>query len=190
MRIFISMMLLLILASSFSALAEVEAPEATVRANETQSAASTLLPAPEDLNGMDDTESSESFAVWFQEGFSLRLPKGWMSYAVGETDAAAGIRYTLSDGNPDHFLYIQFTPTEISNLPTLEKAIEANTALNKTGTLTFGGVDFITYIDANRGASCCSTLWNGELLTLIFTSQSDADYMLAASNLMETLTRL
>lgn len=190
MKRIMSTILLFSLTACIWALAEGEAPDGPANIAEPKAAESTLLPAPEDLNGIKGEEHSTSFALWFQEGFSLRLPEGWMSYSVDETDAAAGIRYALGDGHQDHFLYIQFTPTEIADISALEKAVELNAALNKTGMLTFGGVEFITYIDTDRSASCCSALWNGELLTLIFVPQGDADYMLTASKLMESFTRV
>lgn len=147
-----------------------------------------LLPSPEEVSALDASEAL--FTLWFEEGFSLSLPEGWVSYAVNAEDATKGIRYALGDGQGDHFLYIQLVPTDIGDSAALERAVEASPDCSKTGNLSFNGASFVTFIDSARNASCCATLLNSRLLTFIFTPQSDSDYMLTVSRLMATFTKL
>ena len=128
--------------------------------------------------------------VWFEEGFGLSLPEGWVRYDVAEEDRANGIRYALGDGSGERMLYIQMQPTGIADTDALSEAVENTDGLNRTGALTFGDTAFVAFIDPRRNASCCATLWNGELAVFMFTPQTDSDYMLTVSQLMESFNRL
>lgn len=143
------------------------------------------LPSPDEVSAL---EGADSFTVWFEEGFALTLPEGWMRYDVSDADRASGLRYALGDGFGTHFLYIQLTPTGLSDADALESALAACPDYARTGRLTFGGADFVTFIDAARSVSCCATVLGERLAVFIFTPQSDPDYMLAASKLMESFT--
>ena len=87
-------------------------------------------------------------------------------------------------------LYIQFKPTRMTDIDALTEAVESTDGLDKTGTLTFGGTDFVAFIDARQNASCCATLWGDELAVFAFTPQTDSDFMLTASQLMESFSTL
>lgn len=124
--------------------------------------------------------------LWFEEGFGLELPRGWMRYPVSAEDMAAGVRCALGDGGGANFLYVHIRPTTLKDAAALEAAVLAEPACVKPARLTFGGVDFVAFIDASRGASCCAAVIGENRVTFIFVPQSDPDYMLAASRLMET----
>ena len=172
---------------SVTAWAEME-EDATAEAAEEE--ISTELPASEDfgLPAPDEVQAmtAEPVPLWFEEGFGLTLPAGWVSYPVSEADQAAGMRYALGDGTGEHFLFIQLTPTALRDADELIEAVDAGETHTKRGTLTFNGTRFITFIDSEANASCCSTLWGDKLLILMFTPQTDPDFMLAASKVMET----
>ena len=127
-----------------------------------------------------------AFTLRFDEGFSLSLPEGWVSYPVEDES----IRYALGDGSGERMLYIQMQPTGIADTDALSEAVENTDGLNRTGALTFGDTAFVAFIDPRRNASCCATLWNGELAVFMFTPQTDSDYMLTVSQLMESFNRL
>ena len=170
------------------------APEATESAEPAPDA--TEAGEPEATEAPEDAEAEASpapqaggaFTLWFEEGFGLSLPEGWVSYPVDAADAESGLRYALGDGKGERYLYIQVSDTELTDVEALSAAVEATSGLSKTGSLSFGGVEFISFLDTARNASCCATLWSGDLLMFIFTPQSDLDYMLDASRMMETFT--
>lgn len=233
MKRWIAILLAACLLTGPMALAEDAATEAATEATEAATAeptaepeaadaeptaASTKLPAPEEvaeLEGVEpegaeavpedgdaadvpDTEEpveetageAGTFEVWFEEGFALTLNEGWVSYAVADEDREGGIRYALGDGSGARNLYIQITPTRLADTDALAEAVENTEGLARTGVLTFGGVDFVAFIDARQNASCCAALVGGSQVVFAFTPQSDADFMLTASQLMETFTVL
>ena len=142
-----------------------DAPEAT----EIPEAEST--PEPDGTEEPESTPEPEDCEVWFEEGFGLTLPGGWVSYDVSDEDRESGVRYALGDGTGERMLYIQF------------KAVGASDAALK---LVCEDTAFVTFIDARQNASCCATLWGGEMAAFVFTPQSDSDFMLTASQLMES----
>lgn len=157
-----------------------DAPEAT----EIPEAEST--PEPDGTEEPEPTPEPEDCEVWFEEGFGLTLPGGWVSYDVSDEDRESGVRYALGDGTGERMLYIQFKAVGASDVEALSEAVENTDGLTKTGDLTFGDTSFVTFIDARQNASCCATLWGGEMAAFVFTPQSDSDFMLTASQLMES----
>jgi len=156
---------------------------------------SALLPSPEEVSAeVAESEApaaaSESFVLWFDEGFGLSLPEGWVCYDVNAEDAKAGIRYALGDATGARYLYIQLTDSRYEDIEALTQAVDAAQNLMKSGRLTFGGLEFVSFIDQDRNASCCATVWGENLLVFIFTPQNDLDYMLDASRMMETFIHL
>lgn len=131
-------------------------------------------------------EESGSVEVWFEEGFALSLPEGWVSYDVSDEDREDGIRYSLGDGSGERMLYIQLKSTRIQDVGALGEAVENTDGLSKTGDLSFGDTDFVAFIDSRQNASCCATLWGSDLVVFIFTPQTDSDFMLTASQIMES----
>ena len=131
----------------------------------------------------------EGFDLWFEEGFGFTLPEGWVSYAVSDADRANGVRYALGDGSGERNLYVQFKSTAIKDIAALADAVRTTDGLNMTGELSFGDTHFVAFIDAGQNASCCATLWHGEIVVFIFTPQTDSDFMLIASRLMESFKK-
>lgn len=170
--------------------AEPEAAEAGEEASEDADAGEQTEDAePAEIPEAEPTEEpapAEDVEVWFEEGFGLTLPGGWVRYAVSDADGANGIRYALGDGTGERTLYIQFRSEGIDDIEALSQAVENTDGLTKTGDLTFGGTDFVAFIDARQNLSCCATLWGGELAVFMFTPQTDSDYMLTASRIMES----
>lgn len=128
----------------------------------------------------------EEYEVWFEEGFALTLPEGWVRYDVSDEDRADGIRYILGDGSGERLLYILLQPARVADIEALGEAVENTDGLAKTGDLSFGDTDFVAFIDSRQNASCVATLWGNDLAVFMFTPQSDSDFMLTASKLMES----
>ena len=146
-----------------------------------------LLPAPDEVAALTgEAEPEAGVTVWFEEGFGLSIPEGWVSYPVQAADQAEGVRYALGDGSGERFLFIQLKPTALRNADALSSAIEGEDGLTKTGELSFGGNRFVAFIDLAQNASCCATIWGDRLAVFMFTPQSDADFMLTATQLMQT----
>ena len=206
MKKLIAILLTACLLTGFAALAEEEpaeklpAPEVVAEltevadaAEDTEAPEETETPEATDIPEAEPSEepagAGEDFELWFEEGFSLTLPEGWVSYPVSDEDRDGGLRYALGDGSGRN-LYIQFAETSIGDAEGLSEAVENTEGLNRTGDLSFGGVDFVAFIDALQNASCCATILNGEMLTFVFTPQTDSDFMLTASRVMESFNVL
>ena len=121
----------------------------------------------------------ETFPLRFDEGFTLSLPRGWVSYPMRDPV----IRYALGDGS-GRYLYILAEKVDFENFSQLQAAIEAREDCGKTSELDLNGQPFATFIASDMNASGCSTLLNGELLTFLFTPQDDSDYMLTVAGIM------
>jgi len=134
----------------------------------------------------DEAAGAEGIRVWFEEGFGLTFPAGWVSYTVTEKDRAQGIRYVLGDGSGEHYLYIRAQKSGLSDAGALEEAIGQAEGLELTGALEFGGKPFTAFIDGDKDASGCATLWGSEVITFLFVPRSDSAYLSAVTGLMET----
>ena len=121
-----------------------------------------------------------TFTVRFDEGFSLSLPKGWVSYPAED----ASIRYALGDGTGERYLYILAQPTELTTFEEMQAAIEAREDCGKTSALDLNGQPFAAFIAPSLNASGCATLWNREMLTFLFTPQDSSDYMVTVAEIM------
>ena len=121
-----------------------------------------------------------TFTLRFDEGFSLALPEGWVSYATDDPV----IRYALGDGTGERYLYILAQTAPGEDFESLRAAIEARGGGERTSDLDLNGHPFAAFIDAGLNASGCATLLNGEALTFLFTPQSDSDYMLTVARIM------
>ena len=169
---------------------ETEAAEADAAEAQTGEA---TLPDPEEVEALE-AETAEAPAetaaapveLWFDAGFALTLPGDWVSYDVADADKASGLEYALGDGSGERYLYIYLTPTTLEDFDAVSGAVEADAALSRTGSLSFDGVDFVSFIDAAQNASCCATRWGDRLLTFCFTPQDVPDFMLTATQIMES----
>ena len=187
---------ILILLLAFACLTAVGLAEES--ADPSASPAASVLPAPEEIADSEEApdsvveeapaEAAEPFTLWFEEGFGLTLPEGWLSYPVADVDRENGLKYILSDAAAHGWLYVQLTPTHLDSVEALGRLIEANPAFEKTGAPVFGDTDFVTFIDSAQNASCCATLWNDSVLLFAFTPQDDSDTALTASRLMGSFT--
>jgi len=120
------------------------------------------------------------FTLRFDEGFSLYLPAGWVSYPVHD----AGIRYALGPGDGKHFVYILGQETALKDFDALRAAIEARDDCDSTSPLDLNGREFAAFIVPGLNASGCATLLNGEVITFLFTPQDDTDFMLTTAGIM------
>ena len=125
-------------------------------------------------------EAVPKFTLAFDEGFTLALPEGWVSYPV-EDDV---IRYALGDGSGERFLYILAEPTELETFEAVQAALESGEGIGKTSALDLNGQPFATFIAQDLNASGCATLLNGETLTFLFTPQTDSEYMFTVAQIM------
>ena len=125
----------------------------------------------------------ESFALRFDEGFTMSLPAGWVSYPVRE----GPIRYALGPAEGGRFLYILIQPTALEGLDALRGAIEAGGDRGKTSPLDLNGREFAAFIAPGLNASGCATVHDDQLITFLFTPQDDSDYMLVAAEIMASI---
>ena len=122
----------------------------------------------------------ETFTLRFDEGFTMTLPAGWVSYPAGE----GPIRYALGPAGGGRYLYILAQETDIGDFDAMRAAIEASGVCGKTSPLELNGVQFAAFIAPDLNASGCATIHGGELLTFLFTPQDDSDFMLVAAEIM------
>ena len=121
-----------------------------------------------------------AFTLSFDEGFSLDLPAGWVSYPAGEY----GIRYALGDGTGTRYLYILAQPAAFEDFEALQAAVGRRQNCETTSALNLNGQRFTAFIASDLNASGCATLLGGEQLTFLFTPQDDRDYMLVVAEIM------
>ena len=121
-----------------------------------------------------------TFTLRVDEGFTLTLPSGWVSYPAGE----GPIRYALGAGDGVRYLYILAQSTDIVDFDAMRGAIEARGDCGRTSPLELNGRDFAAFIAPEMNASGCATIHNGELITFLFTPQDESDYMLLAAQIM------
>ncbi len=131
------------------------------------------------MAGAACAEEKATFTLRFDEGFSLALPEGWVSYPAGES----GVRYALGDG-AGRYLYVLAQKSAFDDFDAMRAAIEARGDCGKTSALDLNGQPFAAFINADLNASGCATLLNGEMLAFLFTPQDDSDYMLTVAEIM------
>ncbi len=120
-----------------------------------------------------------AFTLRFDEGFSLSLPEGWVSYPVEDET----IRYALGDG-AGRYMYILTQPSAFGDFDALRAAIDAREDWGRTSPLELDGQSFAAFIVPELNASGCSTLLGSEVFTFLFTPQDDSDYMLTVAEIM------
>ena len=124
--------------------------------------------------------------VGFEDGFSLELPEGWLYHPVTEAMAEQGVVYCLSDAAGIGWLYIQNWSTDCADLDELKAQIDRTTELQTSGVYDFNGTNFVVYDLTEGDVSCCAALVDGRVLNLVFTPQSDADFMAVAAHILNT----
>ncbi len=125
----------------------------------------------------------KTFALRFDEGFTLSLPDGWVSYPAGE----GATRYALGPGDGARFLFIQVRPTELDGYDALRAAVEANGDCDRISALDLNGTAFVAFIVPSLNASGCATIHDDNLIAFLFTPQDDSDYMLVAAQIMASI---
>jgi len=131
-------------------------------------------------------QEADTFTLWFEEGFSLDLPQGWVSYPTDASAQLSDIRYILSDSEAQRYMYIMYRPTTFADIAALDSAVAADEAFDKTGDLVFDGCSFIAFAMPGQDLSGCMTLHDGHLLTFVYSPQSDSEYMMLAASIMDT----
>ena len=127
--------------------------------------------------------ASDTVRVRFEDGFALSLPADWVSYAVDSERAGSGTLYCLGSADGARLMYVQRWAAEYADLDALRAALEACGGLVLRDS---GDTDFITYNLDEGDASGCATLFEGDVLNLLFIPQSDAENMLIAATVMES----
>lgn len=119
------------------------------------------------------------FALRFEDGFSLTLPDGWVSYPAG----GDGVRYALGDGD-GRYLYILAQPAKVDDFAALQAAVARRANCETTGALDLNGQSFAAFIASDLNASGCATLLDGQVYIFLFTPRDDADYMQTVAQVM------
>lgn len=131
----------------------------------------------------------ESIHVEFEDGFALDLPTDWMRYDVDTESAEQGFIYALGAADASRMLYIQRWAADYATLDEL-KSVLAEQENVTVGSNVSENAEFLMYSIADSDCSGCMTLFNGSVLNLLFTPQSDAENMLIAANIIESFKPL
>ena len=167
------------------ALAETEASEPEILSAEV-SEVPVATEAPAEAEGPFDAKAPAGVRVGFEDGFALELPEGWRYHAVTEEMAEQGVVYCLSDAEGSGWLYVQNWLTDCATMDELKDLIDRTTQLQTSGIYNFNGTDFVVYDLTEGDVSCCAALLDGRALNLVFTPQSDADFMAVAAQILNT----
>jgi hypothetical protein len=128
-------------------------------------------------------EETKTFDLRFDEGFTLSLPEGWVSYPPGE----GPMRYILGAGDGARYLYILIQSAPVEDFEAMRAAIEANADCGRTSPLDLNGRTFAAFIAPRLNASGCATLADGKVVTFLFAPQDDSDFMLTAAGIMGSI---
>ena len=171
------------------ALAETEAPEAEGSGSgivAVEESPESDEDTPEPTEAPAETAVPATVRMGFEDGFSLELPEGWLYHPVSAEMAAEGVVYCLSDAAGEGWLYIQNWTTDCADMDELKELIGRTTELQTSGVYDFNGTDFVVYDLSEGDVSCCAALLDGRVLNLVFTPQSDADFMAVAAQILNT----
>ena len=146
---------------------------------------------PEETPGAEEAEAEPTVEpatvrIGFEDGFALELPEGWLYHPVTEKMAEQGVVYCLSDAAGAGWLYIQSWSTECADMEALKELIDTTADIQSSGIYAFNGTDFVVYDMQEGDVSCCAALLDGQVLNLVFTPQSDADFMAVAAWILST----
>lgn len=190
-RWFCALLVALMLAGCMACAESTEAPEAEeVQIDALEEGAVSAQPvasaAPED----GDADADETVRIGFEDGFALELPEGWLYHPTTEDMANDGVIYCLSDADGAGWLYIQLWNTDCGELTELKALIDRTTDIQTSGIYSFNGTNFVVYDLTEGDVSCCAALMDGKVLNLVFTPQSDADFMAVAAQILNTFELL
>ena len=128
----------------------------------------------------------ESVRINFEGGFSLSLPSDWVSFEADGEAMEHGVGYVLGTVDGSRLLYIQQWQTEHSTLAELEEALRAREDVQVLTGDNSGNNAFLMYGMNDRDCTGCLTIHSGSVLNLMFTPQSDQEYMAVAAAIMDS----
>ena len=176
------------------ALAESEAPAeepaaeaAPIEEAPAEEAPAEEIPVEEEVLAEEDIPDAPSTVrMGFEDGFALELPNGWLYHPVSEAMAEHGVVYCLSDAEEAGWLYVQSWASECADINALKELVDRTADVQTSGVYAFNGTDFVVYDMTEGDVSCCAALLNGRVLNLVFSPQSDADFMAVAAQILAT----
>ena len=167
-----------------------EGSEATAAPGEDSEEITAVDEAAEETPEVETTPEAtlppDTVKLDFEDGFSLQFPKGWLYHPVAEDMAEQGVVYCLSDAAGTGWLYIQNWDTDCADMDELKELIDRTTQLQTSGVYDFNGTGFVVYDLTEVDVSCCAAIVGGQVINLVFTPQSDADFMAVAAQILNT----
>ena len=199
-RWFCALLAILMLTGCVVLAESTEAPEEEIVALEEGDVSAAPVATPEaeapaaeaPTTGAEDAgdAASDTVRIGFEDGFSVELPDGWLYHPTTEDMSRDGVIYCLSDADGAGWLYIQLWNTDCTELTDLKALIDRTTDIQTSGIYSFNGTNFVVYDLTEGDVSCCAALLNGKALNLVFTPQSDADFMAVAAQILNTFELL
>lgn len=122
----------------------------------------------------------------FEEGFTITLPGDWVYYDLTQEMADKGVVYAMSDHSGTRQLFIQFWATDCANIEGLNTLITNTSTPPVSNIHEFNGIPFVVYDLPDENVSCAAALIGGKVMNLVFTPQSDSEYMLTAAGIMQS----
>lgn len=131
--------------------------------------------------------SADTVRLEFENGFSLSLPSGWVSFAVAPELKEAGFAYCLGSTDAAHLMYIQHLEGEYANFDALRAVFETRPEIVLRSTVeAASGRPFLLYNFAEEDCSGCAALYEDSVINLLFLPRSDADFMLTAAAIIDS----
>ena len=131
-------------------------------------------------------ETIEPVNVTFEDGFTLSLPADWVSYEVDPALQESGFIYCLGSADGAQLMYVQRWATDLTSIDELRTALEAREEIKLSASDASNG--FLMYSFTGADCSGCAALFNGSILNLLFTPQSDSEMMLIAATALDSYT--
>ena len=153
------------------------------------------------LGGLALAEAdTDVFTLWFEDGFSLDIPEGWVWYPVDAADAGNGMRYILGDGmvtetadgveSSGRYLYIQRQQAEgVTDYDSLKAAIDARGDCSRVQPLDIDGVDlhFAAFKMPAANVRGCATVLDGAVYLFLFEPQDDSQMLRLVNDIMNSI---
>lgn len=131
-------------------------------------------------------EGTDSVNVTFEDGFTLSLPADWVSYEVAPELQESGFIYCLGSADGTKLMYVQRWNTDIASIEDLRAALEVREEIKLSASQASN--DFLLYSFTGSDCSGCAALFDGSILNLLFTPQSDSEMMLIAATALASFT--